>query len=238
MNAAQPDPSDELPTPPFHGPHPVRGVALDMDGLLFDTERLYWDVGDTLLVRRGHRFSRELQNLMMGRIGIAAVEQMIQFHDLNDSAADLLAESDDVYASLLRTRLQPMPGLDAWMSSLARSGLPFGLATSSRRRFVDEILSTVDWRKDLAFELTGDDVTEGKPHPEMYLRAAAKLGIAPETMLVLEDSGNGTAAGVAAGAMVVSIPSEHTAGQDFDGAILVARSLTDPRLTALLEGRP
>tara|TARA_R110002073_G_scaffold202032_3_gene361372 strand:+ start:1946 stop:2662 length:717 start_codon:yes stop_codon:yes gene_type:complete len=214
---------------------PVRGVALDMDGLLIDTERLYWQVGDTLLQRRGYRYSRELQARMMGRIGVSAIAQMIEMHDLSDSAEALLAESDELYGALLAEQLRPMPGLSQWMDALQRSGLPFGLATSSQRKFVDVILPTFDWSGQLAFILTGNDVVNGKPHPEMYLTAAEKMQIPASDMLVLEDSGNGCAAALAAGAQTVAVPSEHTKDQSFSGVMLIADSLLDPRLYELID---
>jgi HAD superfamily hydrolase (TIGR01509 family) len=217
------------------GPKALRGVALDMDGLLFDTEKLYWQVGDRVLQRRGLRFCADLQQRMMGRIGVACMQEMVDFHSLSDSAQQLLEESDILYGELLTCSLQPMPGLADWIDQLVRSELPFGLATSSRRKFVDVILDRTAWSDQLSFVLTGDDVTNGKPHPEMYLRAADRLQVEPSEMLVLEDSGNGCAAAVAAGAFVVAVPSEHTSGHSFDGASLVADSLTDPRLSALVQ---
>ena len=206
-----------------------------MDGLLFDTERLYWEVGDTLLQRRGLRFCDDLQQRMMGRIGVVCMQEMIDFHSLSDSAEQLLEESDQLYGQLLSDGLQPMPGLDQWISALIASGLPFGLATSSRKKFVDVILNQAAWSESLAFILTGDDVTRGKPDPEMYQLAAQRLQIASAEMLVLEDSGNGCAAAVAAGAYTVAIPSQHTAHHSFAGAKLIADSLTDLRLMALLQ---
>ena len=71
----------------------------------------------------------------------------------------------------------------------------------------------------------------------MYLQAAEQFKISPGNMLVLEDSGNGCAAAVAAGAMTVAVPNEHTESQNFSGAILVADSLLDPRLWDLLKSR-
>ena len=216
--------------PSLKGDSPVRGVALDMDGLLFDTERLYWAVGDAVLIRRGLRFSTQLQQRMMGRVGLSAIQQMIDFHQLDDSPEQLLAESEQLYTEQLAGGPDSMPGLDRWLAVLQQSGIPFGLATSSRRKFVDVILAGVDWRDALAFVLTGDDVSRGKPHPEMYLKAAERMAIAPHEMLVLEDSGNGCAAAVAAGAITVAVPSPYTKTQDFGGAVLVADSLLDPRL--------
>lgn len=208
----------------------ISGVALDMDGLLFDTERIYWQVGDALLQRRGHRYSADLQNRMMGRLGTAAMQQMVDFHDLDDSASDLLAESELLYGDLLPQLLRPMPGLNEWIDHLQSVSMPFALTTSSRRKWVDVIFADLSWRHSLEFVLTGDDVTHGKPHPEMYQTAAAKFGIEPESLLVLEDSGNGCAAGVAAGARVIAIPNQHTREHDFSGATLVAESLLDRRL--------
>jgi len=215
----------------------IRGVALDMDGLLFDTERLYWEVGDTVLQRRGFRFSKELQERMMGRVGEAAVAEMIDMHQLSDKPKELLAECDKVFNKLLRTGVRTMPGVDALMDLLKECELPCGLATSSRRKFVKILTVDAQWRDDLQFMLTGDDVTHGKPHPEMYLRAAQELSIPPAEMLVLEDSGNGCAAAVAAGAITVAVPSEHTVDQSFDGATLIADTLFDPRLRDLVRSR-
>lgn len=208
-----------------------------MDGLLFDTERLYWQVGDAVLVRRGHRFSAALQQRMMGRVALAALQEMVDFHSLSDTPEELLEESNELYGELITDGLDPMPGLESWIDLLQKQDLPFGLATSSQRKFVDIIFASIPWRDSLAFVLTGDDVTHGKPHPEMYLSAADRLSISPAEMLVLEDSGNGCAAAVAAGARTVAVPSEHTRGQDFAGAVLVADSLSDPRLWSIVQDR-
>jgi HAD superfamily hydrolase (TIGR01509 family) len=135
---------------------------------------------------------------------------------------------------MLAGGVQSMPGLDQWIGLLHELSLPFGLATSSRRKFVDVIFHQIPWRDTLAFMLTGDDVTHGKPHPEMYLLASERLSIPPSEMLVLEDSGNGCASAVAAGAYAVAVPSEHTRDQDFAGAKLVADSLADVRLWELV----
>jgi HAD superfamily hydrolase (TIGR01509 family) len=211
-----------------------------MDGLLFDTEKLYWSVGDAVLGRRGLRYCNELQRRMMGRVGVAATTEMKQFHNLPDSAEDLLAESEQLYLEQLSGKqadggIDSMPGLSQWIDCLIESDLPFGLATSSRRKFVDVIFDSIPWRQSLAFVLTGDDVRNGKPHPEMYLKAAERLAIPASEMLVLEDSENGCKAAVAAGAVTVAIPNPHTQSQDFTGVWLVASSLADPRLHALLE---
>ncbi len=217
-------------------PRPVLGVALDMDGLLFETESLYGIVGDRVLQQRGRRFCRELQQRMMGRVGVAAIQQMIDFHGLSDDPHELLAQCDAIYHELLADGPEPMPGLDRLIETLVASGIPFGVATSSRRTFATRILEPQPWFDSLTFLLTGDDVKNGKPHPEMYLSAADRLGICPTKMLVLEDSGNGSAAGVAAGAIVIAVPSEHTRAHAFENVHAIAHSLLDPVIREMLAG--
>lgn len=230
----QNDPLDSISNEQDSNP-PVKCVALDMDGLLFDTERIYWQVGDAVLKRRGYRYCESLQERMMGRVGTAATQQMIDFHALDDDAESLLEESNELYAELLPQLVRPMPGLDQWLQRLQSSGRPFALTTSSQRRWVDVIFADLEWKQSLAFILTGDDVTNGKPHPEMYLTAAERFAVNPTEMLVLEDSGNGCRSAVASGARVVAIPNDHTRKQSFQGACLIANSLADPRLHALLD---
>ncbi len=121
----------------------IRGVALDMDGLLFETEGLYWQVGDTVLQRRGYRYSKELQSRMMGRVGVAAVQQMIDLHNLEDDAVELLAECDEIFASMLELGVDQMPGVDAIIRRFQNKKLPLRLITNSRRRAAPVLMGTV-----------------------------------------------------------------------------------------------
>ena len=99
----------------------IRGVALDMDGLLFDTEGLYWEVGDQLLMRRGHRFCKGLQVRMMGRVGVAAMQEMVDYFSLTDSAEAMLEESDELFSGMIEQGVEEMPGLSDWIDFLSQS---------------------------------------------------------------------------------------------------------------------
>ena len=219
----------ELPIRP-----PIRGVAFDLDGLLVNTEELYQDVGSELLRRRGRTFEPDLLDRMMGRPQQVSLQIMIDWHGLTDTIETLARETGEIFSSLLETRLQPMPGAVALVESLAHRGLPRGVATSSGPDFAHDVLSRVGLRHRFGFVLTSADVTHGKPHPEVYGLAAARLGVAPAEMLVFEDSENGCRAAVAAGAVVVAVPGGHSRRHDFTGARFVADSLADPRIGDLI----
>jgi HAD superfamily hydrolase (TIGR01509 family) len=211
-----------------------KAVVFDLDGLMFNTEELYVDVGTEILGRRGYEFTPALLDQMMGRPSRVALQIMIDTHTLKATVEELLAETDELFPDILRARLAPMPGLVDLLAALEASSIPKGIATSSRRAFVDRVLTQFDYHPRFAPILTSEDITDGKPHPEIYLKAAQRLGIPPGEMLVLEDSQNGCRAAVAAGAIAVAVPSGHSHRHDFTGAALVAKSLADPRIYELL----
>jgi HAD superfamily hydrolase (TIGR01509 family) len=96
------------------------------------------------------------------------------------------------------------PGAHEWLAFVSGLGIPLGLATSSGPAAVQERLGDVLHL--FAAVATRADVEHGKPHPDLYLEAAKRLGIAPETALAVEDSPAGTQAALAAGMRVVVIP--------------------------------
>lgn len=213
-----------MPTPS------LRAVVFDLDGLMFNTEDLYDLVGERILARRGQQFTPELKRAMMGRPSPVALQIMIDRHQLQDTVDQLEQESDVLFAEILATDLAPLAGLESLLDALEAAALPKAIATSSRRSFTQAVLSQFALEPRFAFLLTSEDVVQGKPHPEIYLKAARRLGVPPQQVLVLEDSENGCRAAVAACAYTVAVPSPHSHGHDFSGAALVADSLADPRI--------
>jgi HAD superfamily hydrolase (TIGR01509 family) len=216
----------------------TRAVVFDMDGLIFNTEEVYMRVGTELLRRRGREFTAELADAMMGLPPRPAFELMIRWHDLHDTWQELLPESDEIFVRLLDDHLAPMPGLLELLGALETAGIPKAIATSSGREIVGDVLLRADLRSRFQFVLTAEDVTRGKPHPEIYLLAAERFGLSPRQTLVLEDSANGCRAAAAAGAFTVAVPGAHSRNHDFSAASLVVESLGDPRLYEVLRLGP
>lgn len=211
-----------------------RAVVFDLDGLLFNTEELYQLVGTEVLRRRGKSFDPELLNSMMGRPPRVALQLMIDYHRLNATVEQLAAENEEVFVNVLDERLELMPGAGELLAALELASIPKAIATSSGPAFVANVLGRFALAPRFQFILTCDDITHGKPDPEMYLLAASRFGISPHEMLVLEDSQNGCRAAIAAGAFAVAVPAGHSCTHDFRGASLIADTLADPQLYAAL----
>jgi len=211
-----------------------RAVVFDLDGLMFNTEELYQDVGTELLRRRGCAFGPDLLDAMMGRPNRVALGIMIDWHGLSATVDELSRETDEIFPGILDARLAPMPGLLELLAALESAEVPKAIATSSGRRFVDNVLARFSLAPRFEFILTAESVIEGKPHPEIYHKAVVGFELPAREVVVLEDSANGCRAAVAAGARVVAVPGGHSLRHDFCGAEFVAETLGDRRIYDLL----
>ncbi len=186
----------------------VDAVLWDMDGLLVDSEPL-WTVAEVELARSlGGEWDDEVKARVVGTRLDVAVPGILTYFGVEATAARVAETSAWL---LLRMRelfagdLPLMPGVADLLSELDGQGVPMALVSSSYRVLVDAVLA--HGIGPFAFTLAGDEVTRGKPDPEPYLTAAARLGVVPSRCVVLEDSPSGVASGEAAGCAVVAVPS-------------------------------
>jgi HAD superfamily hydrolase (TIGR01509 family) len=224
--------------PPVEPAIAIRAVALDMDGLLLNTEDLYQEVSQILMERRGKIYREEVRKKMIGLPAPQAFGVLIEHEALKDTWQELQRETDELFEGMLEERLGTMPGVEELIRAIETTGLPRCVATSSTQSFATKALQHVGILDKLDFVITAEEVGRGKPHPDIYLRAAQRMGIEPHEMLVLEDSDTGTKAGVAANARVVSVPNAHTQHGTFTGAVFIADTLHDHRIYQLLTQRP
>ena len=185
----------------------VDAVVFDMDGLLVDTE---------VLARRGLQLAAaELgldmpEALSQAMIGVAADScrvLLVEHHGEAVPAERLFAASArHLQAQIDAGELRVKPGVLEVLDRAERLGLPKAVATSSARQKAFHHLRAVGLDHRFEAIVTRDDVSRGKPNPDLYLQAARALGIDPARCLALEDSYNGVRAGHAAGMTVVMVP--------------------------------
>lgn len=212
----------------------IRAVVFDLDGLMLNTEDIFEHAGNELLARRGMVMTDEIRFRMLGRRPDEAFTILREMTGLTDSIDELRHETKQLFDTFAAGRLATMPGLFELLDRLEQRLTPKAVATSSPRAYMTTLLSRFELLHRFVTTLTAEDVQRGKPDPEIYLAAAARLNVSPSQMLVLEDSEPGTRAAAAAGAFTVSVPNRHTRSQDFSTSSLVVESLLDARLTVLL----
>ena len=122
---------------------------------------------------------------------------MIDWHTLDDTVEGLANETDEIFPEILDASLWPPCRACSICSAALEARRPTqGDRHEQRRRFTQDVLSRFELEPRFEFLLTSEDVVDGKPHPEIYLKAAARLGVEPRRMVVFEDSHNGCRAAV------------------------------------------
>ncbi|MDR2114901.1 MAG: HAD family phosphatase [Planctomycetaceae bacterium] len=216
----------------------IKAVAFDMDGLMFDTEDVYWKSASALLARRGEIYTQEICNAVMGRTPQYCFELFKKTFGFPETWQELQQESEDFFLQFLDDGFSAMPGLFELLEHLQKHNIPKGICTSSAKRIVSEVLQRKNLEKQFDFVLTAENITQGKPNPEIYLKAADLFGVLPQEMLVLEDSVAGIQAAQNAGAFPVVVLAKHNKDGNFSAAGLIAHALNDPKILQLLSVCP
>ncbi|MFV3074346.1 HAD family hydrolase [Niveispirillum fermenti] len=186
-------------------PRTVQAVIFDMDGLLIDTER---HVRVATLGAADEIGQPIDDDFYAGIIGTPWPETyaMLRAFFGGDEGFGRFRTAFQTRIALLRTAIALMPGVVEIIDHLEVLGLPLAVATSTGRDKAEEHLHQAGIRHRFAALVTRDDVERGKPHPEPYLTAAARLDADPSLCVALEDSHNGIRSAHAAGLMPVMVP--------------------------------
>ena len=189
---------------------PIRALVLDMDGLLVDTETVSGEALRLFLLGYGHEMVPGTLEGALGRRLPEAVAVVAAEYDLAGSLDELIVAFDAMRLEALRGNVVAMPGAIALLDWAATKGLPRALATSSFRSHAEVSLAEAALMGRFDVEVTGDEVEHGKPAPDLFLLAAERLGVPPESCVVFEDAPAGLEAAARAGMRRVWVPNAHT----------------------------
>jgi HAD superfamily hydrolase (TIGR01509 family) len=195
-----------------------QAIIFDMDGLMIDTEPMYWEVGRGIAKKYGAVCTDETFRKMMGRERLQAMKIFAEQCGISAATPQqLLDEREVLMVKRFAAGVEPMAGLHEMLEKF-QGRLKFAVATSSPKKFTDVLLPALGLDRYFDVIQSADDIVHGKPEPEIYLKAAARLGVEPGNCFVLEDSPAGALAGHRAGAYVIAVPSPLTSGEDFSFA--------------------
>lgn len=208
----------------------LEAVLFDMDGLLVDTEPLWFETESEVMARLGAPWTKADQERLLGGSMEHTVGYLLAKATRPASPTEVARwMTDGMLRRAAAGRVIVRPGARELLAEVAAAGIPHALVTGSQREFTEAVVASTG----LTFTatVTGDDVARPKPDPEPYLLAAKVLDAAPENCVALEDSPSGVTSATGAGCRVVAVPSlipiPPASGR------LVVRSLSDISLAAL-----
>jgi HAD superfamily hydrolase (TIGR01509 family) len=202
----------------------IKAVFWDNDGVLVDTERLYFQATQDIMAAAGRPLTEADYIEYFLRQGAGA------WHLLDGASAEEIARlrqaRNERYSELLRQEACAIDGVGEVLRQL-HGKYTMGIVTSSRRDHFELIHQRCDLLRYFDFVLTSDELPRVKPHPDPYLLAIERSGARPEECMAVEDSERGLQAATAAGIRCIVIPTPMTRACGFAGAYRVVSAVTD-----------
>ena len=161
------------------------------------------------------RLDRRIVSRIIGLRADVSTPTIKELFSLPEPVPVIIEKRAAIYSQIRANGVPVMPGLHELHAEIARRHIPWAVATSSPHSHAEEILHQLGLHDRCRAIAAGNEVIHGKPHPEIYQLAAARLGILPEHCLALEDSGPGSLAAARAGMTVIAIPNAQTKTADF-----------------------
>ena len=188
-------------------PHPVEAIIFDMDGLLLDSEQIYARVWRDAVAAHGAELTHEHFLSLLGRGRKGALKRIGELFGVAIDLTALNATLEQLETRYFNEHAIPTkPGVDEIFAWITARQFKRALATSTVRERALPRLTRAGIVGHFDALVTGDEVTNGKPAPDIFLLAADRLAVAPAECVVLEDSEQGIRAAVAAGMTAIMIP--------------------------------
>ncbi len=206
----------------------IEAVVFDMDGVLIDSEPVWERVRRGFVSAHGGRWAAGAQDRMMGMSTAEWSAYISEDFGVRLSPARVAEQVIAAMAAEYRAHLPLLPGaVDAVRALSAR--WPLAVASSAPRSLIDAVLDASGLRPAFAAAVSSEEVARGKPAPDVYLEAAARLGVPPAACAAVEDSSNGLRSAAAAGLAVIAVPRPEypPAAEALDQARLVLDTLAE-----------
>jgi HAD superfamily hydrolase (TIGR01549 family) len=190
------------------------GVIFDMDGVIIDSEPLHHKAERSLLFKYGVNLSDEELHSFMGKDATQLLKGFIKTYQLPVEFNSFYIEHRENLEQVFRNSEIPVTDAFLWIQALDQHKIPMGLASSTHRALIDLVLEQLNWKQYFQIIIGGDEIERGKPCPDIYLRAASKLGLRPEQCIAVEDSKNGVYSAAEAGCYVLGYINPNSGNQD------------------------
>ena len=205
----------------------IQAVIFDLDGVLMDSEWLAFLAWREVAEAHGARLEDAAFPGIIGRSDISSAEYVMEQTGLSLDIEKYVDWTWKRLLEMLAERIEPLPGAQRLVTSLAGRGLPLAIASNAYTGYIDNALQGLNLGAHFPVRVGADQVTNPKPAPDVYLLAAERLGIDPAHCAAIEDSRVGMQAAASAGMRVVAVPDKRSRSHPFPNAWRVYESLVD-----------
>jgi len=206
----------------------LKAVLFDMDGVIVDTEPLHREAYFLMFKDMGIHVTEQMYTSYTGQSTINICKQLVGHFNLDTDPKTLVAIKRKHFKYLFEndSSLQLLDGVLDLIFNYHKNGLTLVLASSASMPNINRIFERFDLDRYFVAKLSGADLKQSKPHPEIFIKAAQAAGQPKEQCMVIEDSSNGIKAANDAGIFVIGYDSTHSTDQDYSKADKVVSSFS------------
>ncbi len=188
----------------------TRAVLWDMDGTLVDTARVHLQAWQEVLAVLGIAVTHERFMRTFGRRNDAVIRDLVDPHAADETIERIANQKEERYRALIRQHgVEPLPGVREWLPRLRHDGWRNAIASSAPHANIETIIDAMGFHGQFDGIAGDEDVTIGKPDPQVFLAAAASVGADPTRCVVVEDAPAGVEGGRRAGMPTIGVRSGH-----------------------------
>jgi HAD superfamily hydrolase (TIGR01509 family) len=206
----------------------MKAVIFDMDGVIIDSEPIHFEVDMQTMKDFGCSISKEELDKYVGTTNEYMFTNIKNKYKLEKSAEEIINyRCELVKRKVIESDLVPIEGIIDLLKNLRAKNIPAAIASSSPRDFIEVVVSKFGIEDYFRCILSGEEVENGKPAPDIYVETAKKLRISPEECVVIEDSKNGVLAAKKAGMKCIGFKNFNSGDQDLSCADLIVNSIVE-----------
>ncbi|AGF55928.1 beta-phosphoglucomutase family hydrolase [Clostridium saccharoperbutylacetonicum] len=213
----------------------TKAVIFDMDGVLVDSEPMYFEIERYLFSYFKVNVSKEQHEALVGTSLENMWEKLIKDNNLKQSKEKIVDYHKKYVIKHVEglRELLPTKNIKELLEDLKEKDIKIGLASSSPKDLINIILNKLNIKKFFQIIVSGDEVEKSKPHPEIFIKVAQLLNVAPNECVVIEDSSNGVNAAVAAGMKCIGFSNPHSGKQNLENADIIINEF--PNISSYLD---
>jgi HAD superfamily hydrolase (TIGR01509 family) len=204
----------------------IQTVIFDMDGVIIDSEPVYFEIDKQMFEELNIHVSFEEYCTYVGASSQNMWDTIIRKHGLPGSSDELMKKEHSRYMKHIASEngLRAIQGIEELIKKLHANDFKMAIASSSRMEVIDLVLKKFDLSDFFSAKISGAELKHSKPHPEIFLRSAQLLNAEPGTCVVIEDSENGVIAAKAAGMKCIGFFNANSGAQELGKADVVVKS--------------
>ena len=189
----------------------LKAVLWDLDGTLVDSAEFHWQAWRDVMAEEGRPITHDQFVQSFGKRNDLILADWFGAEADPDYTRWLSEEKESRFRALVRAHgIEPLPGVREWVARLHVEGWRHAIATSAPRLNLETMADAMHMRHYFGADVAAEDVTHGKPDPEVFLLAASRLGADPHRSIVVEDAPIGIEAGKRAGMRTIGVSLMHT----------------------------